>query len=417
MILEGIVLLSGQHALVADLEDGPLPGVLEGVERVEKDERWHIGFGLRCLIDAKPAPELVDEMLAMAEDASGRLGRRRPGGDPRGDRADVSPPAVDREADRHWRDGLVRPSRVGLTGVETVVRLGVDQRSAQPFSARIECTVEPDSAQPTARFEDDIRDAIHTVVVGAAGMRAERLAQEVAERVRERRLARRVEVTIAARFPERRPAPVSGVPTQEISTLHARAMASARGTRWMVGVSAQGLTTAPDAKEVIAARSHERLAAGGFSEPEIARVLASIPGASHDQRSIGTLHLGCPEDCALEFDVAALLEIVEGAMSSEIFELMKRSDEGAVVERAHQRPRAVDDCVRAMISDAVERFADLPDSAFVAAAQVSTETIRHHQLTVDRAGLLGELRRELRTGEPTVPQTSMRQWLTELDPL
>jgi ribonucleoside-diphosphate reductase beta chain len=74
MILEGIVLLAGQHALVADLEDGAMPGVLEGVERVERDERWHIGFGLRCLIDAQPAPELIDNVLAMAEDASGAWG-------------------------------------------------------------------------------------------------------------------------------------------------------------------------------------------------------------------------------------------------------------------------------------------------------------------------------------------------------
>ena len=161
------------------------------------------------------------------------------------------------------------PSRVGLTGVETVVRLGVDQRSAQPFSARIQCTLEPDPARPTAqgpRFEDDIRDVIREVAVGASGMRAERLAREVAESVRDRRLARRVQVTIAARFPERRPAPVSGIPTEEISTLHARAVASGRGTRWMVGVSAQGMTTAPDAKEVLAARARERLAAGGFSD-------------------------------------------------------------------------------------------------------------------------------------------------------
>ena len=309
----------------------------------------------------------------------------------------------------------MRPSRVGLTGVETVVRLGVDQRSAQPFSARIECTIEPDPARPAARFEVDIRDAIHDVVVGAAGMRAERLAQDVAERVRERGLARRVEVTVAARFPERRPAPVSGVPTQEISTLHARAVASGRGTRWMVGVSAQGLTTAPDA-QAGARRALARAACGrGFSEPEIARVLESVPGASHDQRSIGTLHLGCPEDSTLEFDVAALLEIVEGAMSSEIFELMKRSDEGAVVERAHRRPRAADDCVRAMIAGVVDRFTDLPDAAFVSAAQDSTETIRHHHLTVDRAGLLGELRRELRTGEPVASHTSTRQWLERLD--
>jgi len=308
----------------------------------------------------------------------------------------------------------VSPSRVGLTGMETVVRLGVDQRSAQPFSARIECLVEPDPARSTAhasRFEEVVRDVVRTVVVGAAGMRAERLAQEIAEQVRERQHARRAQVVIAARFPERRPAPVSGIPTQEISTLHARAVASGRGTRRMVGVSAQGITTAPYAQAVLVARSRERLAADGFSESEIARVLDRIPVATHDQLGVGTLHLGCPEDCALEFDVAALLAIVEGAMSSEIFELMKRSDEVAVVERAHRRPRAVDDCVRAMITGVVERFADLPDTAFVSAAQESTETIHHHHLTAERAGLLGELRRELRTGEPVVPQTSMRGWL------
>ena len=36
-------------------------------------------------------------------------------------------------------------------------------------------------------------------------------------------------------------------------------------------------------------------------------------------------------------------------MSSEIFELMKRPDERAVVEKAHRRPRFVEDCVREMV--------------------------------------------------------------------
>ena len=36
-------------------------------------------------------------------------------------------------------------------------------------------------------------------------------------------------------------------------------------------------------------------------------------------------------------------------MSSEIFELMKRPDEVAVVEKAHRRPRFVEDCVREMV--------------------------------------------------------------------
>jgi GTP cyclohydrolase I/GTP cyclohydrolase-4 len=136
-----------------------------------------------------------------------------------------------------------------------------------------------------------------------------------------------------------------------------------------------------------------------------------VPVATDDQIGIGTLHLGCPEDRALDFDVGAMLAIVKGAMSSEIFELMKRSDEGAVVERAHRRPRFVDDCVRAMISGVLERFGDAPDSAFVSAAHASTETLHRHHVTAERAGLVGELRRELRTGEPAVPYTSMRRWL------
>jgi ribonucleoside-diphosphate reductase beta chain len=74
MVLEGIVLSAGQHALLEELEDGALPGIREGVEHVELDERWHIGFGLRCLIEARPSRELIDEVLARAEEAAGAWG-------------------------------------------------------------------------------------------------------------------------------------------------------------------------------------------------------------------------------------------------------------------------------------------------------------------------------------------------------
>jgi ribonucleoside-diphosphate reductase beta chain len=70
MLLEGIVLAAGQKALLDDLADGALPGVREGVERVELDERWHIGFGLRCLIESQPSPEVLDDLLARAEEAT-----------------------------------------------------------------------------------------------------------------------------------------------------------------------------------------------------------------------------------------------------------------------------------------------------------------------------------------------------------
>jgi ribonucleoside-diphosphate reductase beta chain len=74
MLLEGVVFLSGQHALLEDLADAALPGVREGLERVQADERWHVGFGLRCLIECQPSQELLDELLARSEDATGAWG-------------------------------------------------------------------------------------------------------------------------------------------------------------------------------------------------------------------------------------------------------------------------------------------------------------------------------------------------------
>jgi ribonucleoside-diphosphate reductase beta chain len=74
MTLEGMVLSAGQRALLRELEDGALPGVREGVYRVELDERWHIGFGLRCLIDANPDPDLIDAILARADEAAAAWG-------------------------------------------------------------------------------------------------------------------------------------------------------------------------------------------------------------------------------------------------------------------------------------------------------------------------------------------------------
>jgi len=70
MLLEGVVFDAGQHTLLEDLADGALPGVYEGVRRVELDERWHIGFGLRCLIETQPSREQLEDMLARAEDAA-----------------------------------------------------------------------------------------------------------------------------------------------------------------------------------------------------------------------------------------------------------------------------------------------------------------------------------------------------------
>jgi ribonucleoside-diphosphate reductase beta chain len=78
MVLEGIVLSAGQSALLEDLDDGALPGVRKGVYHVELDERWHIGFGLRLLIDARPSRDLIDGILARADEAAAAWGDALP---------------------------------------------------------------------------------------------------------------------------------------------------------------------------------------------------------------------------------------------------------------------------------------------------------------------------------------------------
>jgi GTP cyclohydrolase IV len=304
-------------------------------------------------------------------------------------------------------------SRVGVTGVEKVIRIR-NNGDEQLYHARLECVVDLGPRQKGAhmsRFEEVVNDAIGEVVLGEAAFRAETLAQHVAELVRDRQDARRAEVRIAARYPEHKPAPVSGIPTQEIYELFGTAVASARGTRRITGVAAQGITACPCAQELVAGRARDRLRARGYDDEEIDRILDDVPVATHNQRGLGTLHVGCTEQCEDDIDAAVLLAIVENSMSSEIYELMKRSDEGAVVEKAHRRPRFVEDCVREMIGGVVETFGQLADEVFVSARQENLETIHQHNVVAERFGLLGELREELRTGVHAERDTTMSEWL------
>jgi GTP cyclohydrolase I/GTP cyclohydrolase-4 len=302
-----------------------------------------------------------------------------------------------------------------VTGVEKVIRLNLGGRS-QLFWARFECVVELGSDQKGAhmsRFEEVVNEAIGQVVLGEAPFHAETLAEHIAQLVRERQDARRAEVTVEARFPEHKPAPISGIETQELYTLHGCAVSTATGTRRLIGVSAQGMTACPCAQELVASSARARLGESGYDGEEIDRILAAVPVATHNQRGLGTLHIGLPEDAGLELDARLLLEVVEQSMSSEIYELMKRSDEAHVVEKAHRRPRFVEDCVREMVRGVMEALPQLPDGAFVSARQENLETIHQHNVVAERFGTLGEIRTELASGAYAGPHTSRRAWLDQ----
>src|SRR3954452_6193564 len=79
-------------------------------------------------------------------------------------------------------------SRVGVTGVQKVIRIRAGQHDEQLFYAELECYVDLGPDQKGAhmsRFEEVVEQAIDEVVLGEA-LKAETLAAHIAERVRER---------------------------------------------------------------------------------------------------------------------------------------------------------------------------------------------------------------------------------------
>ena len=304
-------------------------------------------------------------------------------------------------------------SRVGVTGMEKVIRVGPSS-GGRLYFAELECFVDLDPSQAgvhMSRFEEVVGEAVDAVVLGEAAFRAETLAAHIAQRILESQGALRAEVSLNARYPETVSAPESGKPTQKIYTLLGTAVASERGTRTLTGVRAQGMTACPCAQGMVRDAARERLAGGELTDEQIEHVLDTVPIATHNQRGIGTLHIGVPEGTDADVEARHLLRIVESSMSSEIYELLKRPDELAVVEKAHANPRFVEDCVREMVRQVVDAYSGLGRDVFIQARQENLETIHRHNVVAERYGTLGDLAGELSSGDRSAHHLTMREWL------
>jgi len=306
-------------------------------------------------------------------------------------------------------------TRIGLSGAG-VTRSAKAIRLAfgggeHYMDATVECVVDLDPDQKgvhMSRFEEEVNEAIDTVLIGEA-VAIEALAEHIAQRVVERQGAVRGMATIRARYPVEKRTPVTDVATQEMYGLIGMAAARVGSSRRAVGVSAQGMNACPCAQGLVREQAEAALAADGFSPDEIARIVARVPIATHNQRARGTLMVGTPDGADVPAD--ALIEIVEDGMSSEIYELLKRPDELYVVDKAHRRPRFVEDSVREMIAGVIARFPALPDGSFVSAHPENYETIHTHDVEAVRHGLLGEMRAEVAGGAHAHRHLTMPEWL------
>jgi GTP cyclohydrolase-4 len=299
-------------------------------------------------------------------------------------------------------------SRVGVTGLRRIIRISQGGQD-NIFYAELDLFADLNPERMgvhMSRFTDTLEEAVEEIALEAAP-NIEALAERIARQVVENQQAIRSEVHLRAIYPMEKVTPLSARKTQELYTLIGIAVSTAERTRRIVGVEAEGMTVCPCAQDMVRNYSEERLLEEGFSREEAERVLRVLPIASHNQRGRGTLLIGSEQEVRAE----NLVEIIEASMSSETYDLLKRPDEFFVVNKAHFNPKFVEDVVREMLQNVVDVYPDLPDDAFTLAKQVNFEGIHKHDAFAERYGTLGEIRREILTGEYLTRHTSLQEWL------
>lgn len=162
----------------------------------------------------------------------------------------------------------------------------------------------------------------------------------------------------------------AGKKTMEPYKIMARAIKWRDGrVRKFIGVEVVGMTACPCAMENIKKAYGEKY--------------------THNQRNVATLII--ENDGSVDAD--DLISIAENAMSSPTFEILKRKDEMEVVKKAHENPKFVEDVVRDMLKQILEKYANLPDETVVIAKSESLESIHKHNAYAERTTTIGELKK------------------------
>ena len=187
------------------------------------------------------------------------------------------------------------------------------------------------------------------------------------------------------------------------------AAATRSASRRLVGCGSRrpGSTPAPARRASFVTRRPRGSATRASRTPTWSGSRAFVPLATH-QRGRGTLYLGTN----LRLDAEDLVELVEGSMSSPVYELLPSARTSSSPEHDTLAPRFVEDSVRLMVKGALDAYGELGDGDFVLARQLNFETIHNHDVLAERFGTVGELREELANGGHLhVHHTELRDWL------
>ncbi len=306
----------------------------------------------------------------------------------------------------------VRLGRAGVVGVRKALLLG-DEDHQQWFDATFDLYADLEATQAgvhMSRFSDALEEVLEATAV-ENWPRIELLAEAIAKAIVERQQVARAEVHIHTAYPLQKWTPVSGRRTQEVYGLLAQAVATSHSSRRLVGVEVEGMVACPCAQDMVHSFARMRLQEEGFQEEVIEKMLSVTPLATHNQRGRATLMIGCKQS----IDTGEMIALVESAMSSENYTLLKRPDELYIVNKAHANPRFVEDVAREILRAVVDSYPTLPDDAFVWVHQRNEETIHKYDVEAEGWGTLRELRAEILHNDLLAAHTTKEEWLSTVN--
>ncbi|TGC09769.1 GTP cyclohydrolase MptA [Methanolobus halotolerans] len=292
-------------------------------------------------------------------------------------------------------------TRVGVTNVKKLVEVKRKEKRPVILIATFDIFVDLPSHLKGANLSRNF-EAVDEVLEKAVSMpvyEIEQLCSDVAQSLLKRHeYATRAEVILKSEYVIKRESPATKMECQEVVDIFAEAIAlrddvERMAVKKLIGAEVIGMTACPCAQEIMRDNARQELESIGVDDQKIAKFLHRVPMATHNQRGRGIISIEVEGNIFVSLE--KIIEIIENSMSSNVFELLKRSDEAMVVQRAHTNPKFVEDCVRTMAKNVVKEFPALPDTAIVTIKQVNEESIHRHNAFAERVATFGELRSEM----------------------
>ncbi|MCZ7356072.1 MAG: GTP cyclohydrolase MptA [Candidatus Methanoperedens sp.] len=290
-------------------------------------------------------------------------------------------------------------TRVGVTDVKKLVEVARKDKRPIVLVSTFDIFVDLPSDRKGANLSRNFEaiDAVLEEMIAAPVYEIEDLCGEVAKRLIDRHeYALNAEVRMRSEYVIKRETPATKIKCQEVVNIFAESKAT-RGEnltiRKLVGAEVLGITACPCAQEIMRDKAKNELRSLGVEGEIIKKFLARVPMPTHNQRGRGIISIEVHDSNFVSLE--KIINIIENSMSSQMFELLKRSDEAAIVERSHKNPKFVEDCVRTMAQKVVMEFQNLPDDSIITIKQINEESIHRHNAFAERKSTLGELRQEI----------------------